>query len=349
MIRVLIAEDSSVVSLLLKAIFENEEDMLVVGQAKNGREAVEMAYELKPDIITMDIRMPEMDGFEATRLIMLNMPTPIVVISSSVDNEELRITFRAIEAGALAVIEKPRGMTHPDFDQIRNDLVENIRAMSEIKVVGRKPLAAATVPLDIFETAVHQKTKAYEVVAIGCSTGGPQVLQHILSTLPVGFPIPIVIVQHISNGFISGLVEWLDGSTLLKVKRAEDGERLLAGTVYLGPDNHHLEVERNGEGLLAKLTDHEPVNRFRPSVTPLLRSVAKVCKGRGIGAVLTGMGADGAQGLLELKQAHGHTFVQDEESAIVYGMPGTAIAIDAVEQIVKLENISSYLYSLAIR
>lgn len=349
MIRVLIAEDSSVVALLLQAIFENEEDMVVVGHAKNGREAVNMAHELKPDIITMDIRMPEMDGFEATRLIMINNPTPIVVISSSVDNEELRITFRAIEAGALSVIEKPHGVTHPDFEQIRNDLVDTLRAMSEVKVIKRRSLIQDITPLDIFETAVHQDTKAFELVAIGCSTGGPQILQHILSTLPIGFPIPILVVQHISKGFIGGMVEWLNGSTLLNVKIAEDDEKLLPGTVYIAPDDYHLLVKRNGKGLTAVLSDGEEVNRFRPSVTPLLQSVAKVCKGRGIGAVLTGMGADGAQGLLEIKQAKGHTFIQDEKSAIVYGMPGAALALDAVDQVVELEKITSYLYSLARR
>lgn len=349
MIRVLIAEDSSVVALMLKAIFENEEDMVVVGHAKNGREAVNMAHDLKPDIITMDIRMPEMDGFEATRLIMINNPIPIVVISSSVDNEELRITFRAIEEGALAVLEKPHGLTHPDFERVRTELVETIRSMSEIKVVRRKSIAKPLAPIDIFETAIRQDTKAYELIAIGCSTGGPQVLQHILSTLPVGFPIPILIVQHISTGFVGGLVEWLNGSTLLEVKLAEDDEKLLPGVVYIGPDDYHLQVKRNGKGLTAILSSEEPVNRFRPSVTPLLQSVAEVCKGRGIGGILTGMGADGVQGLLALKQAHGHTFVQDEESAIVYGMPGAAVALGAVDQIVELDKITAYLYSLARR
>ena len=346
MIRILIAEDSDVVALLLKTIFEQEPDFEIVGHARDGREAVKMSHELRPDLITMDIRMPKMDGFEATRMIMADNPLPIVVVSSSVDNEELRITFRAIEEGALAVIEKPRGFGHPDFEMIRSELVDTVRAMAEVKVVRRRPLKRKIEDVDIFEKAIVQKTQAHHIVALGCSTGGPQALQHILSSIPMGFPVPIVITQHISKGFISGLVHWMRGNTLLDVKLAEHNEPLQAGTIYFAPDDHHLRVKRNGNGLTAELTQDPPMNGFRPSVTPLFQSLAQYCAGHAIAGLLTGMGGDGAQGLLEARKAKCHTFVQDEESAIVYGMPGTALALDAADQVVQLDKIASYVTSL---
>jgi len=353
MINILITEDSDVVTLLLKTILEHEPDFNVIGHARNGREAVEMTHELKPDLVTMDIRMPVMDGFEATRIIMNQDPTPIVVISTSIDNEEMRITFRAIEEGALAVLEKPRGLGHPDFENVRREIVDTIRAMAEVKVIRRMKRrnheVAQLEPVDIFEKAIIQKTRAYEIVAIGASTGGPQALQKLLSSLPVGFPIPLVIAQHMSAGFIHGLVYWLQGATLLDVKLAEDGEPLRPGTVYFAPDDHHLVVTRNGNGLRVKLTDDLPVNRFRPSATPLLQSVADVCGGSGVGCLLTGMGVDGAQGLLEIRQAKGHTIIQDKDSCIVFGMPGAALALNAVDQIVRLEQLAAYLTSLARR
>ncbi|MBZ0106385.1 MAG: chemotaxis-specific protein-glutamate methyltransferase CheB [Sulfuricella denitrificans] len=341
----MITEDSQVVGMLLKAIFEHEPDMQIVGQARNGREAVQMAHELKPDLITMDIRMPVMDGFEATRMIMSTDPVPIVVISSSVDDEELRTTFRAIEEGALAVIEKPRGLSHPEFDSIRRELVETVRAMAEVKVIRRRRTETAR-DVNIFEAAIPQRTRAYEILAIGCSTGGPQALQKIISLLPIGFPVPVVITQHISKGFVGGLATWLGGNTLLNVKVAQDGEPLRPGTIYFAADERHLTVQRGADGLMAKMTQDPPVNGFRPSATPLLKSVADACRGHAIGAILTGMGVDGAEGLLEMRRAGCHTIVQDEESCIVFGMPGAAVAIDAVDQVVRLEAMPSYLTSL---
>jgi two-component system chemotaxis response regulator CheB len=346
MIRILIVEDSDVVSLLLKTILENEPDMQVIGRAKDGREAVQLAYELKPDLVTMDIRMPVLDGFEATRLIMATAAVPIVVVSSSVDDEELKITFRAIEEGALAVLEKPRGFTHPGFESMRKEMIDTIRAMAEVKVVQRYSPSSRE-GAAIFEAAIQQRTKAYEIIAIGCSTGGPQALQTILSLLPQGFPVPIVITQHISRGFVGGLVAWLQGNTLLTVVLAQEGQELHPGVVYLAPDDYHLCIERGCDGLIARLKDGAEVNGFRPSATMLFKSVAETCRNKSVGVLLTGMGADGAEGLLSMRQTGAHTVVQDEASAVVYGMPGSAIALNAVDQVVQLQNMSAYLLSLA--
>lgn len=347
MLRILIVEDSSVVAMLLKAIFQQEQDMQVVGHAKNGREGVQMAQDLKPDVITMDIRMLVMDGFEATRMIMADNPTPIVVVSSSVDDAELRITFRAIEEGALAVMEKPRGFTHPDFEEIRRDLVDTVRAMAGVKLFRRKKVARtqdAVIPQGVVspERWARQRAKGYELLAIGCSTGGPQVLQRIFSRLPADFPVPIVVTQHISKGFVGGLVSWLAGNTLLKVKLAVRDEVLKAGVVYFAPDDHHLLVTRGASGLMVDLNQAPLCNGFRPSASVMFRAVAETCRGRAVGALLTGMGVDGADGLLTLRQAGSHTVVQDEISAVVYGMPGAAIALDAVDQKVDADKMAAY-------
>ncbi|OMH32679.1 chemotaxis-specific protein-glutamate methyltransferase CheB [Motiliproteus sp. MSK22-1] len=349
MIRILITEDSDVVAMLLQAILDNEPDMAVIGRARNGREAVLKVNELKPDLVTMDIRMPELDGLGATRIIMSTSPVPIVVISSCVDDNELQITFRAIEEGALAVLEKPYGLNHPGFEIIRNDIVDTVRAMSEVKVIRRKPARHTTVALDTCTQVLPvlpPLTGVYELVAIGISTGGPLAIRGLLLSLPLEFPVAILIAQHISKGFLAGLITWLSTNTLLTVKCAEDGETLKAATVYFAPDDYHLLVARNHNGLVAQLCSSAPVNGFRPSATPLLHSVARVCGRKGIGILMTGMGCDGAEGLLELRRNGGHTLVQDAESAVVYGMPGSALALDAVDQIVQLEKLPFYLNGL---
>ena len=346
MIRIMIVEDSRVVGILLKAIFDREEDMTVIGHALNGQEAVKMVTSLKPDLITMDIRMPLMDGFEAASQIMSTIPTPIVVVSSSVKDEELKITFRAIEEGALAVIEKPKGIHHPDFQIIRGELVDTIRAMAEVKLV-RRIHRQPTLKQTFHSTPLTSKTKeAIQVVALACSTGGPQALHTILSTLPI-LSFPILVTQHISPGFIGGLRDWLDKSSQWRVKLAEDRESLQAGTVYLAPDDWHLQVKsKKMGGLHVHLSNNKPVNGFRPSGTPLFQSLSTHIPKHSVGGILTGMGNDGAVGLLAMKQVGCPTFVQDQASSIVFGMPKEALVLGAADLIFPLEHIATHILSL---
>lgn len=354
MIRILIVEDSLVVAMLLKSMLDAETDMEVVGHAKDGREGVKMALELKPDLITMDIRMPNMDGFEATREIMATQPVPIVVVSSSVDDEELKITFHAIGAGALAVLEKPCGPSHPDYAAVRENLLSTLRAMSVVKVVRRErrirrklengELAAAQIYSGALPASLPKSNGGpFELVAIGCSTGGPQALCEVFQSLPAGFPVPILVVQHISKGFISGLVSWLDSISPLHVKIAEEGEKLLPGKVYLAPDDRHLLAGQINGQLIATLSNAPAVGQFRPSATPLLQSVSKHCGSKAIGVMLSGMGHDGAAGMKDLHEAQGHTLIQDEESCVVFGMPGSALKLGAVDMVVNLSEIGAYL------
>lgn len=342
MIRILIAEDSGVVAMLLKAIFEQEPDFEVVGHAGDGEAAVQMAAELRPDLITMDIRMPKMDGFQATREIMSSEPIPIVVVSSSVDDEELRITFRAIEEGALAVIEKPRGIGHPDFETIRRDLVGTVRAMAEVKLVRRRrhPAAPGHRPAAASRRPPHGSCR---LIAIGASTGGPQALRQIVSALPADLPVPIVAVQHIGSGFLGGLVEWLGGFSGLRVRLAAHGETLEPGTLYFAPENRHLCVDSVNGSLVALLRDTEPVHGIRPAVDPLFMSVAECCNGKAAGVLLSGMGEDGAEGLLRMRKAGCRTYVQERESCVVFGMPGAAMERDAAEEALALDGICERL------
>jgi len=203
MIRILIAEDSKVIALLLRGILENEPDMKVVGVAEDGAKAIQMSRDLRPDLVTMDIHMPQVDGFSAIRTIMAENPIPIVVVSSLSSSTEQDVTFRALEEGAVAVIEKPQTLSDSDFERTRRQLVETVRAMAEVKVVKRRLNSQR--PAERTGPCALQPRGEYKVLAIGCSTGGPQVLHRILSALPADFPIPVVVVQHITHGFIKGL------------------------------------------------------------------------------------------------------------------------------------------------
>ncbi|WP_454781636.1 chemotaxis-specific protein-glutamate methyltransferase CheB [Legionella sp. WA2022007384] len=340
MIKILIVDDSPTEAALIQHIIESEKDMEVIGIAKNGREAIDLTATLNPDLITMDIQMPIMDGLEATRIIMAQNPTPIVVISSMVNDESLAATFHILEAGALTALAKPVNVFSPAFEESRAHIVDTLRSLSDIRVV-KKPLKKH-LPLD--ESKKHQTEHAnYEIIGIGASVGGPMALKTILSQLGPDFPLPIMIVQHMSPGFIRGFAQWLEENTHLKVKNAVNYEPLQKGTVYVAPEHKHMEIERVHEQLVCKLVDGPPVSGFCPSITRLLHSIAKVSGNKAIGILLTGMSDDGSEGLLELKKAHGHTLIQNQESSIVFGMGAVAQSLNAVDQVIGLEQIASYL------
>jgi two-component system chemotaxis response regulator CheB len=342
-IRVLVVDDSAVVRQILVSMLETVPGFEVVGQARDGEEAVRLTARLRPDVITMDIRMPRLDGLGAIRQIMSTTPTPIVVVAASVYEPDRNIAFFAIEAGALTVVEKPSGITSEAYESARDQLVTTIRLMSDVQVVTLRPGRRVDVkPPDRQADKVGATGASInaELIAIAASTGGPGVLREIFRVLPGDLSIPIVTVQHITPGFAQGFAHWLDGETKLRVSLAKDGERLEAGRVLIAPDDAHLTV---APGRIVRLDNSEPVKGQRPSATRLFDSVAKVYGAASVGVVLTGMGDDGADGLQNLRQSGGHIIAQNEESCVVFGMPKAAIERGFVDRVMSPDKIASVL------
>lgn len=336
MIRVLVVEDSPTVRQSLVEILGADPQVMVVGEAASGEEAVAAALSLKPDVITMDLRLPGMDGFEATRAIMTCAPTPIVIVSGRVDPKDSATLFQVMEAGALLVLAKPAPVGHPDFEESAARLVRDIKLMSEVKVVRRLPrLSAAPPPPPV--TAPLPRPR---VVAIGASAGGPPVLQGILSRLPANFAAPVVIVQHMTEGFTENFANWLAQTSTLPVHLAEQGLSLTPGHAYLAPDGFHLEVTA-GERLF--LSGAPPENGLRPAISRLFRSVASQYGSQAVGVILTGMGRDGAAELKLLRDRGGITIAQDRESSVVFGMPGEALKLNAAQYVLSPDEMVPFL------
>ena len=344
MIKVLIVDDSRVQQEFLAHILTSDPDIEIVGFAGSGDEAIEKTRLKKPDIITMDIHMPGMDGYEATRAIMETVPVPIVIVSSSLKAKEVAGTFKSLEAGALAVVYTPPGMEDPDFLRARKELIRIVRLMSEVKVIRRFPrvIRKSQITESVEWTKVKDR-KPMKIIAIGASTGGPMALQTIFSRLPGDLPVPVLVVQHIAKGFIKGFKEWLASSSSVNIKIAEDNEPLEAATIYLAPDDYHMELSSDFK---IKLNDLPPENGLRPSVNYLFRSVAKHAGSEASGILLTGMGKDGAEGLKTMKEIGASTFIQNQESSVVFGMPGEALRIGAADQALPPEAIAEVLVKL---
>ena len=346
MIKVLIAEDSPVVREFLVYLLGSDPDIRVVGTANDGEQAIAAVKHYRPDVITMDIHMPKMDGLEATRRIMETDPTPIVIVSGSTDPHDVAMTFRSMEAGALAVLRRPAGIGHPDHETTARELVQTVKLMAEVKVVRRWPQTRREPALPPAAKTLLEKIPAkIKVIAMGASTGGPPVLQTILAMLPKDLPVPVLIVQHMASGFTQGFVEWLARSSGLPVHVAMHGELMLPGHVYVAPDECQMKVEHGGKIVLTK---DAPENGLRPSVSYLFRSLAAVYGGDAVAGLLTGMGRDGAEELKLLRDKGAVTFAQDKDSSVVHGMPGEAIRLGAATLVLAPEKIGPVLMSLAI-
>lgn len=344
MIKVLVVEDSPTVREFLTAILSSDPGVQVVATASNGEEAIEATRRWRPDVITMDIHMPKMNGLEATRRIMERDPMPIVIVSGSQDPREVATTFDALEAGALAVLRRPVGIGHPDYEATTRELLRTVKLMSEVKVVRRWPRArqetGAPRPADVDLAPRPAKVRA---VAIGASTGGPPVLQTVLASLPKNFPVPILIVQHMATGFAQGFAEWLAQTCGLPVRLPMHGEGLYPGHVYVAPDEFQMKVDRSGR---VALTRDGPENGLRPSVSFLFRSIAEVYGRDAVAGLLTGMGRDGVEELRLLKEKGAVTFAQDKDSCVVHGMPGEAIRLDAATVVLPPVKIAALLTNL---
>jgi two-component system chemotaxis response regulator CheB len=330
-IRVLVADDSALFRELLSRVIVSEPGFEVVAVAADGNAAAALARSLRPDVITMDLNMPDADGFSGIARIMAETPTPILVLTA---NRAETVGFRALSLGALDILEKPQATT--DLDQYGQLLRSRLRLLTGVKVIRHLR------GLREHRLAPPQASVRPELVVVGASLGGPRALAALLRALPATFPAPIAVVQHIADGFTAGLTSWLATETRLTVREARDGDRLVPGLVVLAPTGRHLLV---GDGV-ARLSDAPPVETFRPSVTPLFVSAARAYGARACGVILTGMGSDGALGLLAIKEAGGPTLAQDEATSAVFGMPQAAIQVGAVDRVLPLDEIPRALVEL---
>jgi two-component system chemotaxis response regulator CheB len=410
-LKILIVEDSEIASDILTQVLESDQKLHVVGVARNGQEALELIPSLSPNLITMDVWMPVMDGFETVERIMADHPTPILVITSSSLKEDVRLSMRMLEAGALDVIEKPVFNNQEQWETQQRDLTARIKMLAGVKVIthlrGRRnqaqirlqnlkaalkpdvrpntsapskpslpngktnppalPVPAKKPNLSLLNSAVVPNTvpqvgralpnranplepiKAnfpdepfYRAIAIASSTGGPTALLQILQSLPSNLPCGVLLVQHISEGFTQGLVDWLQRQTPLRVKMAQDGDRVIPGLVLVAPDGRDMLVNPNQQIVTSK----EGLGLIRPSADVLMRSVAQSYEARSVGLVLTGMGSDGASGLLAMARNGAYTLAQNEATSLIYGMPKAATDNGAAGEVIALSNIATRLVQL---
>jgi two-component system chemotaxis response regulator CheB len=342
----MIVEDSLVVRQLLTHIVGRDRRFAVAAAVSSAEEALEIIDKVKPDIISMDIRLPGLDGLEATRRIMADHPTPIVVIADAVEDGNLKISMNALRAGALSVVEKPVGPTSSAYETVAETICTQLYIMSSVPVIRRRQMGAAPAKPLSRPRLASAEFQGLNYLALAASTGGPPALARVLETLPADFPAPVFLVQHMGEAFMEGFAKWLDSLVPLAVGVARDGEAAEPGRVYVAPGDRHLVFTPGG---ILRLSTSPAVRGQRPSATTLFESLARTVGASTVGVLLTGMGEDGASGLAELRQAGGHTICEHESSAVVYGMPGAAARLSAAREILPLEAIGGRIAQLARR
>ncbi|MBA4260839.1 MAG: chemotaxis response regulator protein-glutamate methylesterase [Comamonadaceae bacterium] len=346
-IKVLVVDDSALVRSLLTEIINRQNDMQCIGAAADPLVAREMIRELNPDVITLDVEMPRMDGLEFLSRLMRLRPMPVVMVSTLTE-QGADITLRALEMGAVDYVAKPRIGISSGLNELASDIVDKIRvaAGAHVKRLGPAPAAAPGVaPAGAVAEPVRAplpRLSTEKVICIGASTGGTEAIREVLVPMPADAPA-IVITQHMPPGFTTSFAARLHALCRINVQEARDGQRILPGHAYIAPGGHHLRIDRSGSNYVAVVEDTEPVNRHRPSVEVLFRSAARVLGPNAIGIMLTGMGADGAQAMREMKDAGSHNYVQDEASCVVFGMPRMAIQAGAAHEILPLKQIAPAL------
>ncbi len=345
-IRVLVADDSPTSRALMVGMLSAASGVEVVGQACDGLEALEMTHRLRPNVVTMDIQMPNLDGYGATRRIMTEVPTAIVIVSS-LDVRNVKVSMEALQAGALAVISKPEGPGSPLHEQQVRYLAATVRAMSDVRLVRRvftREASVAPAPAPAPPSLAAAKPRRPKVIAIAASTGGPAALHEIFGELGDDFAVPIVVVQHIASGFGEGFATWLGGCVKLRIKIPRSGDPLRPGTAYIAPDGLHLGVS---ERSTAVLSEGPTTGSFRPSANVLFESCGRAFGAASVGVILTGMGDDGLIGMRALRAAGGHVIAQDEATSNIFGMPGSVIAAGLADRVLPLYRIADELKRLA--
>lgn len=343
-IKVLVVDDSALVRKIVTDMLESDPGIEVVGTANNGQTAIHRATELHPDVITMDIEMPILDGLAALRTIIETNPKPVIMMSV-LTQHGAEATFKALEYGAVDFIPKPSTMLSLSVDDIRDLLISKVKSVAKTKVAQRAP-SPVTVPvversvqLSSVPSPFDPSCKSSRIVGIGTSTGGPSALLNIFKNLPQHFPSPILVVQHMPEGFTRAFSERLNSVSHLSVKEAEDGDRVRPGCAFVAPGNNHIAIEHRSGEPVVRVFSGDKVSGHRPSIDVLFHSLATVVGKETIGVIMTGMGKDGAEGLLEIRKSGGHTIAQDEETSVVYGMNRVAVQKGAVHDVVPLDEI----------
>jgi two-component system chemotaxis response regulator CheB len=332
--RAVVADDSHFMRSVITDVLESG-GIEVVGEAKNGREAVDVVGEVEPDVVTMDVEMPEMDGIEAVERIMAETPTPILMLSAHTE-ENADVTFEALDAGAMDFFPKPGGEVSMEMSRLEDQLVEIVRSVADSEPVakaasGSASAAVATEPAEYVENPT---------LLVGSSTGGPKMVEEVLSELPLAADFRVLIVQHMPEGFTGRFAERIDTRSAYDVREASDGETIGGGEALVAPGDKHMLVSEYRRGQLeVRLTEDDPVNSIRPAVDMTMHSASEVVDGPLVGVILTGMGEDGAAGIAAVKDAGGRTIAQDEATSAVFGMPKRAIETGQVDEVLPIDEI----------
>ena len=351
-IKVLVIDDSALIRGVMKEIIDRENDMECVGAAPDPLAAREMIKILNPDMLTLDVEMPKMDGLDFLERLMRLRPMPVLMVSTLTDRGS-DITFRALELGAVDFVSKPKIDIARGMEEYAIEITDKIRAVAQARV--HKPSSASLMQEKysadaILPSAKRKFSSTEKLIAIGASTGGTEAIKEVLTKLPADAP-GVLITQHMPEHFTKSFADRLNTLCKISVKEAEHNERILPGHAYIAPGHSHLLLRRSGARYIVELNQGPLVNRHRPSIDVLFRSVANVAGANALGVILTGMGKDGVKGLLEMKQAGSHTIAQDEASCVVFGMPKEAIAAGAVREVLPLQNIArrtvEYMSSLS--
>jgi len=344
-IKVLVVDDSVLIRKILCSMIEGDDRFEVVGCAESGKKAIEMCSCYSPDVISMDVHMPDMDGIEATRQIMSLLPVPIVIVSGFYNSSEVEMAIKVLEAGAVFIMEKPCSPGHPNYESNKRNYLSTLKIMSEVKVVRRK-MASKTVETaikpPIIDNAMPANTQ-FEILLIGASAGGPESARRLLENLPADFPLPVVFVQHIDPHFVEGFATWLNSYSNLKVVIASSGMQLKKGFVYMPAGKSHIILKSDKSiGMIPETNEKELV----PSINRFFESACEVFGSKAIAVLLSGMGKDGVQGMKNLFSAGALTFAQDEKTCLVFGMPHEAIKLNAVNKVLPPNEIAQEIVSI---
>ncbi len=346
MIRAIVIDDSAYNRVTLTRMLEKEGDIRVVATAVNGEDGIKQVVRHAPDVITLDLEMPLLDGFAFLRWLMANQPVPVIVVSSRASD---RSVFKALEFGAVDFIAKPGGRVSTKLEEIERDLVAKVRQCTDVKLENvRKRIPSEQVGGEEGAQPVPVHGRAVDLIVIGSSTGGPPALQHLFQSLPF-MPVPIVVAQHMPPVFTRLFAERVDRLTRYRVKEAEHGEVLIPGVVYIAPGGRQTDIQKSADQLRIRLADKEETDLYAPSVNHLFESAAHCCEDRLLAVVLTGMGDDGAHSIPEIHRRGGKTIAESAVTAIIFGMPGEAIKTGAVEQVLPLHDIPDAIAAVCMR